>query len=193
MVEVEQPKRQQRRGRGESDPIDAHLAHCRCCGWMLRGCRCLVPTEIARRCGSCSWAVASCQLSAKVGLNARTARRAASIDASRERAICGRMPRLFIRAAKKAARKMFWSEHRGPRGHAASSPRAILSIVCNLTSSVSFRISAAILSQPVSQASRAHRQRRDGAKRGHWWRGSELQDSGGSNCRQRLGSALNGG
>jgi transposase len=53
VVEVERPRRAERR-RGKSDPIDAHLAALRCCGWTPTGCRCPARTVTGRRYGSCS-------------------------------------------------------------------------------------------------------------------------------------------
>jgi hypothetical protein len=46
VIECEQPSRKQRRGKGNSDPIDAHLA-------VLAGCRCHAPTATGRHCASC--------------------------------------------------------------------------------------------------------------------------------------------
>ena len=54
VIECEQPNRKARRGKGKSDPIDAHLAVLPRCAWMPTGYPCLVPTAIVRRCGSCS-------------------------------------------------------------------------------------------------------------------------------------------
>ena len=49
-----QPARGSRRGKGKSDPIDAHLAVLTGYGSMLTGCPSLAPTATAKPCGSCS-------------------------------------------------------------------------------------------------------------------------------------------
>ena len=54
VIEGEQPNRKARRGKGKSDPIDAHLAVLAALAWMPTGYRYLVPTATVRRCGSCS-------------------------------------------------------------------------------------------------------------------------------------------
>ena len=54
VVECEQPNRKARRGKGKSDPIDAHLAVLAALRLDAAGFRYLEPTATARRCGSCS-------------------------------------------------------------------------------------------------------------------------------------------
>ena len=54
VIECEQPNRKARRGKGKSDPIDAHLAVLAALRSMPTGYRYLEPTATARRCGSCS-------------------------------------------------------------------------------------------------------------------------------------------
>ena len=55
VLECEQPHRKARRGRGKSDPIDAHLAVLAALRyWTSIGYPPRAPTVTAKRCGSCS-------------------------------------------------------------------------------------------------------------------------------------------
>ena len=53
VIECEQPSRKQRRGKGKSDPIDAHLAVLAALRLDAAGCRRRAPTATGRRCASC--------------------------------------------------------------------------------------------------------------------------------------------
>ena len=59
VVEVQAPRRADRRHRGKSDPIDAHLAACRFCACRPGSCRRPALTVTGRPCGSCSAPAAS--------------------------------------------------------------------------------------------------------------------------------------
>ena len=53
VLECEQPSRKQRRGKGKSDPIDAHLAMLAALRLDAGPCRSRAPTVTGRPCGSC--------------------------------------------------------------------------------------------------------------------------------------------
>ena len=53
VIECEQPSRRQRRGKGKSDPIDAHLAVLAALRLDAAGCRCRALTATGKRCASC--------------------------------------------------------------------------------------------------------------------------------------------
>ena len=53
VIECEQPRRKPRRGRGKSDPIDAHLAVLAALRLDTERLRCRAPTATGRHCGSC--------------------------------------------------------------------------------------------------------------------------------------------
>jgi transposase len=53
VLECEQPSRKQRRGKGKSDPIDAHLAVLARCAWTQTNCRYRAPTATGKHCASC--------------------------------------------------------------------------------------------------------------------------------------------
>jgi len=59
VLECEQPNRKARRGKGKSDPIDAHLAVLATLRLDADRCPSRAPTATARRCGSCSAPAAS--------------------------------------------------------------------------------------------------------------------------------------
>jgi transposase len=54
VIECEQPNRKARRGKGKSDPIDAHLAVLAALRLDATGYPYLVPMATVRPCGSCS-------------------------------------------------------------------------------------------------------------------------------------------
>jgi hypothetical protein len=53
VLECEQPSRKQRRGKGKSGPVDAHLAVLAALRLDAAGGRCRAPAVTGRRCGSC--------------------------------------------------------------------------------------------------------------------------------------------
>jgi transposase len=55
VIECEQPSRRQRRGKGKSDPIDAHLAVLAALRATPAGCRCRAPAVTGKRCASGRW------------------------------------------------------------------------------------------------------------------------------------------
>jgi transposase len=55
VMECEQPRRKQRRGKGKSDPIDAHLAVLAALRRERTGLPCRAPMATGRRCASCWW------------------------------------------------------------------------------------------------------------------------------------------
>ena len=59
VLECEQPNRKARRGKGKSDPIDAHWLCWPRCAWTPTDCPSRAPTATARRYGSCSAPAAS--------------------------------------------------------------------------------------------------------------------------------------
>ena len=54
VIECEQPSRKQRRGKGKSDPIDAHLAVLAALRLNTNRLRCRAPTATGKHCASCS-------------------------------------------------------------------------------------------------------------------------------------------
>jgi hypothetical protein len=54
VLECEQPHRKTRRGKGKSDPVDAHPAVLAALRWTPTGCPPHAPTATGRRCASCS-------------------------------------------------------------------------------------------------------------------------------------------
>ncbi len=53
VIEAEQPTRKTRRGKGKSDPMDAHLLCCTPCNSTPKNCPLLVLMATARPCGFC--------------------------------------------------------------------------------------------------------------------------------------------